>query len=184
MGNRAVIITESADMGLYLHWDGSPEQVQAFLSFCHLMGYRSPDLDYYGWAQMAKIIGNFIDRNRRSEGLSLGLFSIHFSDHSPKNQPENPPEISSGALSDTVSSVSPALIDAISPGDNGVYIIRRWQIIRHIPSEEVDEPISPDLLLMLLEDINECQPCHLPKEELEAYVRNNEAHYAPSSLAC
>lgn len=86
MGNRAVIITESADMGLYLHWDGSPDQVQAFLSFCELMGYRSPETDGYGWAQLAKVIGNYIDENKRSRGLSIGLFSIRSPQHSPKTQ--------------------------------------------------------------------------------------------------
>ena len=171
MGNRAVIITESADMGLYLHWDGSPNQVQAFLSFCELMGYRSPETDGYGWAQLAKVIGNYIDENKRSRGLSIGLFSIRSPQHSPKNTAEFRAENDSLRPKGGTSLLSPEQIAAISPGDNGIYIIRQWKILQHLDCYQENELLPPSALLAWLEDINDCQPYQLPKEELEAYVQ-------------
>lgn len=63
MGNRAVITTrkdwESDGVGIYLHWNGGRESVEAFLRYCELKGYRSPDKDCYGWARLCQVIGNF-----------------------------------------------------------------------------------------------------------------------------
>lgn len=201
MGNRAVIITEDVDMGLYLHWDGSPYQVQAFLSFCDLMDYRPPETDNYGWAQLAKVIGNYIDGNTRSRGLSIGLFPIQTPMDSPEKSmvnpvvngfipPENgapadspknspqfglfPPENPPSPLEKPGFRLSPEQISSISPGDNGIYVIRRWEIIHHIDGYEDDEALTASLLLTMLEDINNSQPFHLPERELEAYVRKME----------
>ena len=59
MGNRAVITTSkstdiknSTDIGIYLHWNGGRDSVQAFLKYCELKGYRSPEKDNYGWARL------------------------------------------------------------------------------------------------------------------------------------
>ena len=63
MGNRAVIITkenfENNGVGVYLHWNGGKDSVQAFLKYCELKGYRSPSQDCYGWARLCQVIGNF-----------------------------------------------------------------------------------------------------------------------------
>lgn len=59
MGNRAVIATESKDLGVYLHWNGGRDSVEAFLKYCELKGYRSPEVDCYGWARLSQVIGNF-----------------------------------------------------------------------------------------------------------------------------
>lgn len=66
MGNRAVITTSkstdiknSTDIGIYLHWNGGRDSVQAFLKYCELKGYRSPEKDNYGWARLCQVIGNF-----------------------------------------------------------------------------------------------------------------------------
>lgn len=65
MGNRAVITTTSADasksneFGVYLHWNGGRDSVEAFLAYCKLKGYRSPDTDNYGWARLCQVAGNF-----------------------------------------------------------------------------------------------------------------------------
>jgi len=59
MGNRAVITTEDKKIGIYLHWNGGRDSVEAFLKYCELQGQRSPDSDSYGWARLSQVIGNF-----------------------------------------------------------------------------------------------------------------------------
>lgn len=67
MGNRAVITTDnksydlnrSSEIGVYLHWNGGRDSVEAFLKYCQLKGYRAPEVDNYGWARLCQVIGNF-----------------------------------------------------------------------------------------------------------------------------
>ena len=63
MGNRAVITTkenfENNGIGIYLHWNGGYDSVSAFLKYCEIKGYRTPDTDNYGWARLCQVIGNF-----------------------------------------------------------------------------------------------------------------------------
>jgi hypothetical protein len=63
MGNRAVITTrenfENNGVGIYLHWNGGRDSVQAFLEYCNIKGHRAPDTDCYGWARLCQVIGNF-----------------------------------------------------------------------------------------------------------------------------
>lgn len=68
MGNRAIIKTEGGHIGLYLHWNGGRDSVEAFLVYCKMRGFRSPETDGYGWARLAQVIGNFF-----GGGLSLGI---------------------------------------------------------------------------------------------------------------
>ena len=68
MGNRAVITTRSKDIGVYLHWNGGRDSVEAFLKYCELKGYRPPELDCYGWARLCQVIGNFFGGE-----LSIGI---------------------------------------------------------------------------------------------------------------
>lgn len=68
MGNRAIIKAEGGHIGLYLHWNGGRDSVEAFLKYCELRGFRSPEVDGYGWARLAQVIGNFF-----GGGLSLGI---------------------------------------------------------------------------------------------------------------
>ena len=96
MGNRCVITTEEnyekGGVGVYLHWNGGRDSVRAFLMYCKLKGYRSPEQDSYGWARLCQVVGNFFGGS-----LSLGIdcySSRHF-----------------------------------NPGDNGVYLIRDWEIV-------------------------------------------------------
>ena len=60
MGNRAVITTSEKEIGVYLHWNGGRDSVSAFLMYCKLKGYRSPETDCYGWARLCLVIGNYI----------------------------------------------------------------------------------------------------------------------------
>ena len=74
MGNRAVITTVGATdntTGIYVHWNGGVNSVEAFLAYCDMKGFRSPDMDCYGWAYLATVIGNFF-----GDGLSLGVDCI------------------------------------------------------------------------------------------------------------
>lgn len=59
MGNRAIIKTETGHIGLYLHWNGGRDSVEAFLTYCKMRGHRSPETDGYGWARLAQVVGNF-----------------------------------------------------------------------------------------------------------------------------
>ena len=75
MGNRAVItaskateVANSKDIGVYLHWNGGRDSVEAFLKYCDLKGYSSPDYDNYGWARLCQVIGNYFGGD-----LSLGI---------------------------------------------------------------------------------------------------------------
>lgn len=69
MGNRAIITTEERKLCIYLHWNGGLDSVQAFLKYCQIMGFRSPDKDSYGWARLCQVIGNYFG----PDGLSVGI---------------------------------------------------------------------------------------------------------------
>ena len=76
MGNRAVITTKNAgrniaisdEIGVYLHWNGGRDSVEAFLTYCKLKGYQPPESDCYGWARLCQVIGNFFGGE-----LSIGI---------------------------------------------------------------------------------------------------------------
>ncbi len=75
MGNRAVItwsrkkdVSKSLDLGIYVHWNGGRDSVEAFLTYCKIKGYAAPDVDMYGYARLCQVIGNFF-----GGGLSLGI---------------------------------------------------------------------------------------------------------------
>lgn len=76
MGNRAVITTkenfENNGIGIYMHWNGGRDSVEAFLAFCKARGYRPPDKDNYGWAYLATTIGNVME-----DGLSVGVDTVN-----------------------------------------------------------------------------------------------------------
>lgn len=68
MGNRAVITTRDKKIGVYLHWNGGRDSVEAFLKYCKLKGYRTPERDCYGWARLCQVIGNYFGGE-----LSIGI---------------------------------------------------------------------------------------------------------------
>lgn len=63
MGNRAVITTkenfDNNGVGVYLHWNGGRDSIEAFLKYMKLKGHRAPDRDCYGWARLCQVIGNY-----------------------------------------------------------------------------------------------------------------------------
>jgi hypothetical protein len=62
MGNRAVITFDKTptpeSLGIYLHWNGGPESVLAFLEAANELGVRIGD-EQYEFARIVQIIGNF-----------------------------------------------------------------------------------------------------------------------------
>lgn len=64
MGNRAVIQFKDGT-GIYLHWNGGPESVLAFLDAAKTFKLRNDD---YGQARLIQLIGNFFGGS-----LSLGV---------------------------------------------------------------------------------------------------------------
>ena len=71
MGNRAIVLPKGADFGVYLHWNGGPDSVGAFLEYCKLKGYRSfggANRDGYGIARFVQVVANFF-----GGGLSIGI---------------------------------------------------------------------------------------------------------------
>ena len=103
------------------HWNGGRDSVEAFLTYCKISGFRSPDVDpSYGWARLAQVIANFFG----GDGLSVGV------DRCDRLDCDN--------------------------YDNGVYIIRGWEIVdrqykRHSEQSGYD-------LEGMLQYIDECQP--------------------------
>ncbi len=77
MGNRAVIAFTTETMpapphsvGVYLHWNGGPESVQAFVDVLRDHGFRSPGADMsYAIASFTGLAFAFFD----ASGLSLGV---------------------------------------------------------------------------------------------------------------
>lgn len=72
MGNRAVISFSTAgnSLGIYLHWNGGIESVQAFLDYAKEAGIRDGSDKQYCLARLCQIIGNFIG-GTTSVGIGL-----------------------------------------------------------------------------------------------------------------
>ena len=140
MGNRAVITTEARDLGIYLHWNGGRDSVEAFLRYCELRGFRSPDTDEYGWARLCQVIANFMG----ASGLSVGI-----SRYTTDKQ--------------------------MDPGDNGVYVIRGWEVVDRVyPYAPFEEENEYPLDAMLLE-IDAAQPAD---QQLGYFLRAEEVPVA------
>ena len=75
MGNKAVITLKPHEgksygnqVGIYVHWNGGRDSIEAFLTYCKLQGFRSPSSDSYGFARLTQVIANFF-----GGGLSIGV---------------------------------------------------------------------------------------------------------------
>ena len=74
MGNRAIISCKNMknEPAIYLHWNGGPESILAFLHAAKDLGIRSPGGDdSYFLARFAQIIGNWFGGE-----LSVGICSL------------------------------------------------------------------------------------------------------------
>lgn len=139
MGNRAVItasnsknVANSTDIGIYVHWHGGRDSVEAFLKYCKMQGFRSPETDNYGYARLAQVIANFFG----GDGLSVGVDKCRNLD--------------------------------CDNGDNGVYIIRNWEIVgrKCFSGREQDHHNQLNMLLA----INRAQPEDMRLDESELYA--------------
>lgn len=76
MGNRAVITTAPFSLdnvGIYLHWNGGIESVEAFCAAARELGFRAPDPNgdvSYGFARLVGLICLFFDI---TTGTSVGV---------------------------------------------------------------------------------------------------------------
>lgn len=100
MGNRAVILFQDEKTynggypAVYLHWDGSPEQVVNVLAYCKARKFETGD---YGVARFCQVFGNVIGGD-----LSIGINTID----------------------------ADANLEKYGQGDNGIYIVKNWEIIK------------------------------------------------------
>ena len=73
MGNRAVITASTSTVegvGIYLHWNGGPESVLAFLDIARERGYRDPGRDdQYAMARLCALICEFFGPGDSSIGI-------------------------------------------------------------------------------------------------------------------
>lgn len=102
MGNRAHVIFTNADEtsispAIYLHWNGGPESVYAFLAELDRRGIRADQ--EYDAARFAAIVGQFFDQDYYSD-TSLGI----------KNGPDK---------------ISAESLVPYDHGDNGIYVVNR-----------------------------------------------------------
>lgn len=141
MGNRAVITTSlnvdvrnSKDIGVYLHWNGGRDSVEAFLKYCKFKGYSPPERDNYGWARLCQVAANYFD-----DGLNVGIDTCNHLD--------------------------------CNNYDNGVYIIKDWEIIGRKYFDGCEQDVH-SLLEMLIE-IDAAQPLktQLGKEHIAEKLR-------------
>ena len=77
MGNRAVITASTSHtkgIGIYLHWNGGIESVQAFLDVAKARGFRDPTYDEsYGMARLCGLIHEFFGVD---QDTSLGIGTL------------------------------------------------------------------------------------------------------------
>ena len=71
MGNRAVIQFTDTDLGIYLHWNGGRNSVEAFLALAKEAQIRTTDTSYR-MSRLCQIIGNALGG---TESLGIDLVS-------------------------------------------------------------------------------------------------------------
>ena len=86
MGNRAIIRQAGKHTGVYLHWNGGRDSVEAFLAYCKLKGYPGFNTDY-GLARFCQVVGNWFGGSsslgiakdvwdKDAESLDNGIYSV------------------------------------------------------------------------------------------------------------
>lgn len=77
MGNRAVITASQSrtkGVGIYLHWNGGEDSIQAFLDVAKARGFRDPSFDSsYGLARLVGLIHEFFGID---QDTSLGIGTL------------------------------------------------------------------------------------------------------------
>lgn len=86
MGNSAIVKQAGKSLGVYLHWNGGRDSVEAFLKYCEIKGYQGFDTDY-GFARFVQVVSNFfggsnsigIESNVKVwdyKGLDNGIYEV------------------------------------------------------------------------------------------------------------
>ena len=127
MGNRAVIVSYDTNpqnannkVGVYLHWHGSESDVKEFLKEAERRQIRTLDYDRpYFWARFVQTVTDIITEQEQKYWSKSGV------EH-------NCYECSVGC--DVVSNLD------THNGDNGVYYIKDFTIVKHTDGSEYDEP--------------------------------------------
>lgn len=73
MGNRAVISFKHSQSApaIYIHWNGGPESIEAFLEVCRRRGYRTPGSDTpYAFARLVGVLHEFFNGD---SSVAVGL---------------------------------------------------------------------------------------------------------------
>ncbi len=123
MGNRAVICGSSKKAGLYLHWNGGRDSVNAFLTYCKLKEYRgfasSKDNmknfgdDSYALARLCQVICNWFGGS-----LSVGVSYI-----GNYYKEENTTQDGEKYIIEGYEGMD------CNNCDNGMYIVEGWDIV-------------------------------------------------------
>ena len=71
MGNRAVVVWTDQNgnytdnsTGIYLHWNGGRDSIEAFLAYCEMKGYENPTEDPIGYERFTKVVRGFFGSAR------------------------------------------------------------------------------------------------------------------------
>lgn len=86
MGNRAIIRQAGKRTGVYLHWNGGRDSVEAFLEYCKMKGYHDFETDY-GLARFCQVVGNWFGGaysigivtnvyDKDADGLDNGIYDV------------------------------------------------------------------------------------------------------------
>lgn len=142
MGNRATIVftsRESISPAVYLHWQGGPESVYAFLSELDRRKAR-PDADYE-CARFIGIVAEFFDAEEYGT-LSLGVVN--------------------GPAAITVEDLDKVMTDH---GDNGFYVVDRVNNVVRRFVEEWPAPLDGSWVPARLKELD---PLEVARERMEA----------------
>ena len=75
MGNRCIIKGDNSNIGVYLHWNGGRNSVEAFLKYCKEKDCRGFNNEGYGIARFCQVVGNWFGGT-----LSIGVQVINDKD--------------------------------------------------------------------------------------------------------
>ena len=71
MGNRAMITTAGANLGVYLHWNGGRDSVEAFLRWAELANLPPLRADGRGFTSFVTVLCNFVGNDGRTVALEM-----------------------------------------------------------------------------------------------------------------
>ena len=88
MGNTAIVKPSDSDIGVYLHWNGGPDSITAFLKYCELQDYRPfGGLHSEGIVRFCQVVTNYLggsvclstgvkETEEYADGLDNGIYVV------------------------------------------------------------------------------------------------------------